>query len=373
VCVDCGRVMTEEGPLLGGGFQGGETEEQRQRGVVLPALWRRESNPSFSFPFSLVVGGGGGGSDSGGRGEKTKEKRQPPPPLPSGSSNGERRALPEDVLQYGEELIWQALSKFHMECNQQTRERALELFENALIRRREKMGGRKEGAEGKGELGKVGKLAAAFALARTLNELQMPRPLDSLVQMCELHNVKEVLRFGSLYHATTASSSSSSSSSSSQHAGELNEAGPEEHVDGLCAILAVPYRLTHTVRHLLSLADLKHRLYGSRPHHIAGGALLAISRQAKVQGVWNNSLSLRDVSETMDCRANCIKRVLDQIPKFSLRLDSRPPMVILSPWPECGGEGKTGGGSKDTDDERKEGDGERETEREGGKEPAASP
>jgi hypothetical protein len=182
---------------------------------------------------------------------------------------------------------------------------------------------------------------------RSSNELKMPRPLDSVVQMCGLHSVREVLQFGSLYHAPQKADPPSL-------AGELKEAGPEEHVGGLCAVLGVPYRLTHTVRQLLSAADMKHRLYGSRPHHIAGGALLAVGRQANLQGVWDNSLSLRDVSQTMDCRPNCIRRVVDRIPAFSLQPDSRPPAVVLSPWPGRGGDD---GGENKVASDRQTGEG----------------
>jgi transcription initiation factor TFIIIB Brf1 subunit/transcription initiation factor TFIIB len=54
VCVDCGRVMTEEGPLLGGGFQGGDGGAASE-GSRVAALWRRESNPSVSFLFHLLL------------------------------------------------------------------------------------------------------------------------------------------------------------------------------------------------------------------------------------------------------------------------------------------------------------------------------
>ena len=277
VCVDCGRVMDEDGALLGRGPPAGG--DQHQAGRVLPAVWRCRSVAAVATAAA--------------------------------ADNGDDCRLPDRVQHFGKELIWHVLSKFHMENNQETRERAIDLFERVLLSRRQRAA--TVGQMGKGETGKAGRLAVAFALARTMNELDMPRPLESLVQLCELHNVKEVLKFGMQFHA-----------------GELGEAGPEAHVYGLCAVLAVPYRLAHSTRQLMDQANIKHRLYGSRPHHIAGGTILAVCKQACKDRVWNNSLSLQDICKVMDCRPNCIKRVLEKVPDFSFCPGSRPPTVVLA-------------------------------------------
>ena len=294
VCVDCGLVVPDDGGVLGNdGCAAGDTEQQRARDTVLPGCFQNSRRPPPPWP-------------------------PPPPPHQQQEQQQQQlQVLPPHVVRFGLEEIWQVLSRFHLEANQETRERAQELFEATLLRRRET--GK---ADTRCETGRVGRTAVAFAVARTLNELEMPRPLEAIARMSDVPRVRDVLQFGRRYHVGRQSGGGGGGGGGGD---ELDESEPSKHVAGLCAVLSVPFRLVPTARQVVASCQLEHRLYGSRPHHIAAAAVLAVAQQANRQGVWANAMTIRDVCNTLDCRPACIRRAVSKIDPFVLSLHTRPP------------------------------------------------
>ena len=312
--MECGLTGGEQ--LLGGG--GGEdTIQQREGSCSFPPRWVHSAEAkSIFFPRSV---------------SPSPETLHAPPPL--GASEGgkkeeRRRSLPPRLLETVRESILDVLSVFHLEGGEETRDKAEQWF-LYLAQRREK--------SGKKLRGKEVRVMLAFSIVRTLNQLGMPRPTASVAELCGLDSCSEILRLGDSLQRGFAGDSTSSSATrktrdaSAEREKEVagEEKGPEAHVSTLCALLGIPFVLSHTTRQLIDVAELRWRLYGSRPHHIAAGALLSVVAAAAKGGRWAEGLGERETATALSCSVQCLRRVRRSIAPFELDFSHRPPSVRL--------------------------------------------
>lgn len=144
------------------------------------------------------------------------------------------------------------------------------------------------------------KAILGFCVVRVLNELKIPRPLSSIVMVCQLKSSKQILKIADLLSLNI----------------EFDEVGPEGHVDILCAILAIPFICGKLARQLIEDGHLRWKLYGMRPHHIAGAAIFVVS--SKMEKTCNNVTLLSAISDVLTCTVQCLKRVIKKYHRFVL-------------------------------------------------------
>ena len=146
-----------------------------------------------------------------------------------------------------------------------------------------------------------------FSVLKVLNELKIPRPLAAITSVCHLDSAKCILRIGDLLSINISH--------------DIDDIGPEAHVETLCGLLSAPFVSSRLTIQLIQKAQLRWKLYGCRPHYIAGAALRSILDQ--MGKMFENVACLSAIAELLGCTKYRLKKIMLSIPSFYLRRESK--------------------------------------------------
>ena len=257
--MDCGLVLEA---LLGLGgdetvgpgviWEGGEEERRRRR--------RRRN--------AWTIGRGGGG------GQEVEEEREE-----GGGVVGWRRR--------GKDTILHLLSQFNLDSDQ-VGQKAWEKFEKIYERRR-----REKKLQGSGNREKV---ALVFAIATTLNEEKIPRPISHIANVCGLppHHLRRVLKINKTLKLEKKAC--------------FSDAHPRDYVSALCAYLQIPFSVGQQSERMLDREEIKWGLFGHRPQHLAAAVV------EKVLIARGMSSRLKDLCRELACGEGSVNQILMKIP-----------------------------------------------------------
>jgi transcription initiation factor TFIIIB Brf1 subunit/transcription initiation factor TFIIB len=143
------------------------------------------------------------------------------------------------------------------------------------------------------------KAALVFAIASTLNEEKIPRPIGQIASVCgfprrhmrRLLKIEKTLRLEEGERETFPSPD------------------PVDYVNALCVYLDIPFSVGLQAERILENEELKWALYGHRPQHFAAAAIEGV---LKARGFPSKQ---RELSRELGCGISSIKRLVQKIPR----------------------------------------------------------
>ena len=199
-----------------------------------------------------------------------------------GGGGGQRR-----WRQRGKETVLHLLSQFNLDSDQ-VGQKAWEKFEKIYERRRREK--KLQGSENRE------KVALVFAIATTLNEEKIPRPISHIANVCGLpaRHLGRVLKINETLKLEERAC--------------FSDAQPGDYVNALCAHLQIPFSVGQQSERMLEREEIKWRLFGHRPQHLAAAA---VEKVLRVRGMPSR---LKDLCRELACGEGSVSQILSKIP-----------------------------------------------------------
>ena len=203
---------------------------------------------------------------------------------------GTRKEEEENWKRRGRERIFEILTQFHLDTEavgEKVWRKYSRLYEK---RRREKSLHGSENRE---------KAALVFAIASTLNEERIPRPVGQIASVCGFprRHLRRLLKIEKTLQLEKG------------RRVEFASANAVDYVNALCAHLDIPFSVGLQAERILEDEDLKWALFGHRPQHFAAAAIEGV---LKARGMPSKQ---KELCRELGCGKTSIKRLVQKIPR----------------------------------------------------------